>query len=272
MRLCHDDLAKDDSSLADWFSQQEMLELVYIHKSLTSPSPRARTSRPPTSGRWSAIATGRFGRFLRATGRSATTSSAGRSIRDADSRCSGRTVRSGRVDRSWRCSPAARGDDRWCSTPAAAVARGATAPMCAGLPATIAGPPVTTRSRVQYATMSSTRGGQRPCSRRRGGRCDLRRRGKRPAGRRCGRRPPRRRSRRRLLARAGRASTSSSGVSATTRSRVALGRDQCRTRTPPAAVNVDLGRGKATGWGSDAIDRRRDVARLAFRRLSRRRR
>lgn len=33
MRLCHDDFAKDDSSIADWFSQQEMLELVYIHKS-----------------------------------------------------------------------------------------------------------------------------------------------------------------------------------------------------------------------------------------------
>lgn len=33
MRLCRDDFLKDDSTLADWFSQEEMLELVYIHKS-----------------------------------------------------------------------------------------------------------------------------------------------------------------------------------------------------------------------------------------------
>jgi hypothetical protein len=33
MRLCHDDFVKDDSSVANWFSQEEMLEMVYIHKS-----------------------------------------------------------------------------------------------------------------------------------------------------------------------------------------------------------------------------------------------
>jgi hypothetical protein len=34
MRLCHDHLSREDSSIADWFTQQEMLELVYIHKNL----------------------------------------------------------------------------------------------------------------------------------------------------------------------------------------------------------------------------------------------
>ncbi len=36
MRLCHDDFVKDGSSIADWFSQQEMLELVYIHKNFNT--------------------------------------------------------------------------------------------------------------------------------------------------------------------------------------------------------------------------------------------
>jgi hypothetical protein len=35
MRLCRDDLVKDDSSIADWFTQEQMLEMVYIHKNLT---------------------------------------------------------------------------------------------------------------------------------------------------------------------------------------------------------------------------------------------
>ena len=35
MRLCHDDFVKDDSSIADWFTQEEMLELVYMHKNQT---------------------------------------------------------------------------------------------------------------------------------------------------------------------------------------------------------------------------------------------
>ena len=32
MRLCHDYLSREESSIADWFSREEMLELVYIHK------------------------------------------------------------------------------------------------------------------------------------------------------------------------------------------------------------------------------------------------
>ena len=36
MRLCHDDFVKDDSTVADWFSQQEMLEMIYIHKSFNT--------------------------------------------------------------------------------------------------------------------------------------------------------------------------------------------------------------------------------------------
>jgi hypothetical protein len=35
MRLCHDYLSKEQSSIADWFSRQEMLELVYMHKNKT---------------------------------------------------------------------------------------------------------------------------------------------------------------------------------------------------------------------------------------------
>lgn len=35
MRLCRDYLSKEDSSIADWFTQQEMLEMIYIHKNQT---------------------------------------------------------------------------------------------------------------------------------------------------------------------------------------------------------------------------------------------
>ena len=35
MRLCHDYLSKENSSIADWFSREEMLELVYMHKNKT---------------------------------------------------------------------------------------------------------------------------------------------------------------------------------------------------------------------------------------------
>jgi hypothetical protein len=34
MRLCHDYLSKEDSGFADWFSAEEMQELIYMHKSL----------------------------------------------------------------------------------------------------------------------------------------------------------------------------------------------------------------------------------------------
>jgi hypothetical protein len=34
MRLCHDHLSRESSVIADWFSREEMLELIYIHKSL----------------------------------------------------------------------------------------------------------------------------------------------------------------------------------------------------------------------------------------------
>jgi len=33
MRLCHDYLSQNDSSIADWFTMQEMQEMIYIHKS-----------------------------------------------------------------------------------------------------------------------------------------------------------------------------------------------------------------------------------------------
>jgi hypothetical protein len=32
MRLCHDYLSQEDSAIADWFSSNEMLELIYMHK------------------------------------------------------------------------------------------------------------------------------------------------------------------------------------------------------------------------------------------------
>jgi hypothetical protein len=32
MRLCHDYLSHEDSSIADWFTPEEMLELIYMHK------------------------------------------------------------------------------------------------------------------------------------------------------------------------------------------------------------------------------------------------
>jgi hypothetical protein len=35
MRVCRDYLSKEDSSIADWFTQQEMLEMIYIHKNQT---------------------------------------------------------------------------------------------------------------------------------------------------------------------------------------------------------------------------------------------
>ena len=35
MRLCRDYLSKESSSFSDWFSQEEMLELIYIHKNQT---------------------------------------------------------------------------------------------------------------------------------------------------------------------------------------------------------------------------------------------
>ena len=35
MRLCHDFAAEENSSAADWFSREEMLELIYIHKNKT---------------------------------------------------------------------------------------------------------------------------------------------------------------------------------------------------------------------------------------------
>ncbi len=57
MRLCHDDFVKDDSPIADWFSQEEMLELVYIHKNFTGYAGRELPGRP-TNGRSSATATG----------------------------------------------------------------------------------------------------------------------------------------------------------------------------------------------------------------------
>jgi hypothetical protein len=34
MRLCHDYLSRERSLIADWFSRNEMLELIYIHKSM----------------------------------------------------------------------------------------------------------------------------------------------------------------------------------------------------------------------------------------------
>jgi hypothetical protein len=34
MRLCHDYLSREKSLIADWFSREEMLELIYIHKNL----------------------------------------------------------------------------------------------------------------------------------------------------------------------------------------------------------------------------------------------
>ena len=36
MRLCRDHLSKEDSSIADWFTQEEMLEMIYIHKNLNT--------------------------------------------------------------------------------------------------------------------------------------------------------------------------------------------------------------------------------------------
>jgi hypothetical protein len=35
MRLCHDYMAHEDSVFADWFSSEEMLELIYMHKNKT---------------------------------------------------------------------------------------------------------------------------------------------------------------------------------------------------------------------------------------------
>ena len=35
MRLCHDHLSRSESSIADWFSRNEMLEMIYIHKNQT---------------------------------------------------------------------------------------------------------------------------------------------------------------------------------------------------------------------------------------------
>ena len=35
MRLCHDYLSREDSAISDWFSREEMLELIYIHKNQT---------------------------------------------------------------------------------------------------------------------------------------------------------------------------------------------------------------------------------------------
>lgn len=35
MRLCHDHLSREDSWISDWFSREEMLELIYIHKNQT---------------------------------------------------------------------------------------------------------------------------------------------------------------------------------------------------------------------------------------------
>lgn len=35
MRLCHDHYSRDESSFANWFSREEMLELIYMHKNQT---------------------------------------------------------------------------------------------------------------------------------------------------------------------------------------------------------------------------------------------
>ncbi|HEY7602724.1 MAG TPA: hypothetical protein VH760_00585 [Gaiellaceae bacterium] len=46
MRLCHDYLRREDSSIADWFSAEEMHELIYMHKNQTgteAPNFRAST-------------------------------------------------------------------------------------------------------------------------------------------------------------------------------------------------------------------------------------
>lgn len=35
MRLCHDHFTSDDSSFADWYTREEMLEMIYMHKNKT---------------------------------------------------------------------------------------------------------------------------------------------------------------------------------------------------------------------------------------------